>query len=70
MQKSPCLTSLNRPLRSNALRSPRHALHARYQDPNGDLVADRPQDPSPWRDLATQVFALSPAEDSAIFAEV
>lgn len=46
------------------------ALDARYQDRNGDLVADRPEDQSQWRDPSTLVFAFSPAEDPAVFAEV
>ncbi|MDH5858982.1 phosphate/phosphite/phosphonate ABC transporter substrate-binding protein [Lampropedia aestuarii] len=46
------------------------ALDTRYQDRNGDLVADRPQDAQQWRDPATLVFAFSPAEDPAVFAEV
>ncbi|THU02530.1 phosphate/phosphite/phosphonate ABC transporter substrate-binding protein [Lampropedia puyangensis] len=56
-----------------ALMAPVHtasALDGRYQDANGDLVADRPEDAAQWRDPTTLVFAFSPAEDPAVFADV
>ncbi|PWF21505.1 phosphate/phosphite/phosphonate ABC transporter substrate-binding protein [Corticimicrobacter populi] len=50
--------------------APAHALDARYQDANGDLVADAPTDPAQWVDPATLVFAYTPVEDPAVYAKV
>lgn len=47
-----------------------HALDARYQDKDGDLVADAPTDPKDWIDPATLVFAYTPVEDPAVYAQV
>lgn len=46
------------------------ALDARFQDSNGDLVADAPTDPQQWVDPATLVFAYTPVEDPAVYAKV
>src|SRR5690554_5887266 len=47
-----------------------HALDPRYQDNDGDLVADTPTDPKDWIDPATLVFAYTPVEDPAVYAKV
>jgi phosphonate transport system substrate-binding protein len=39
-----------------------------YCDADGDLVADAPKDPSKWRDPATLVWAYTPIEDPALYA--
>ncbi|MDH5858983.1 phosphate/phosphite/phosphonate ABC transporter substrate-binding protein [Lampropedia aestuarii] len=46
------------------------ALDARFQDSNGDLVADTPTDPKLWVDPETLVFAYTPVEDPAVYAKV
>ncbi|WPL15398.1 Phosphate-import protein PhnD precursor [Thiorhodovibrio winogradskyi] len=46
------------------------ALDARYQDADGDLVADAPTDPGDWIDPDTLVFAYTPVEDPAVYADV
>lgn len=45
-------------------------LSPRYQDANGDLVADRPQNPEDWRDPRILVFAYTPVEDPAQYSQV
>lgn len=47
-----------------------HALDARYTDANGDLVADAPTNPKDWIDPDTLVFAYTPVEDPAVYANV
>jgi len=47
-----------------------HALDARFQDKNGDLVADTPTDPSQQVDPSTLIFAYTPVEDPAVYAKV
>jgi phosphonate transport system substrate-binding protein len=47
-----------------------HALDARFQDANNDLVADAPTDPKQWLDPDTLVFAYTPVEDPAVYAKV
>ncbi|MGM0703285.1 MAG: phosphate/phosphite/phosphonate ABC transporter substrate-binding protein [Pseudomonadota bacterium] len=46
------------------------ALSERYSDADGDLVADVPEDKSQWLDPDTLVFAYTPVEDPAVYAEV
>lgn len=41
-----------------------------YCDENRDLVADAPKDPSKWRDPSTLVWAYTPVEDPAVYANV
>ena len=41
-----------------------------YCDANRDLVADPPTDKSKWRDPATLVWAYTPVEDPAVYANV
>jgi phosphonate transport system substrate-binding protein len=45
-------------------------LDSRFQDNDGDLVADIPTDPAQWVDPATLVFAYTPVEDPAVYADV
>jgi len=52
---------------------PAHAefrLSDRYADTDGDLIADIPEDPSKWTDPDTLIFAYTPVEDPAVYAEV
>jgi len=44
-------------------------LDSRYQDADGDLVADIPTDPSQQIDPDTLIFAYTPVEDPAVFAK-
>jgi phosphonate transport system substrate-binding protein len=46
------------------------ALDDRYVDNDGDLIADIPADPSEWVDPSTLIFAYTPVEDPAVYAEV
>ncbi|MEY3251268.1 MAG: hypothetical protein RL227_241 [Pseudomonadota bacterium] len=48
--------------------SNRGQLDTLYCDADGDLVADAPKDPSKWRDPATLVWAYTPIEDPAVYA--
>ena len=48
----------------------RGQLDTMYCDENGDLVADAPKDPSKWKDPATLVFAYTPVEDPAVYANI
>ncbi|AMY71030.1 phosphate/phosphite/phosphonate ABC transporter substrate-binding protein [Frigidibacter mobilis] len=45
------------------------ALDSRYTDADGDMVADIPTDPSQLVDPATLIFAYTPVEDPAVYAE-
>src|SRR5262245_40056639 len=45
-------------------------LDARFQDLNGDLVADAPMDPNDWVDPDTLIFAFTPLEDPAVYETV
>jgi phosphonate transport system substrate-binding protein len=49
---------------------PALALDPRFTDADGDLVADAPSDPADWIDPDTLVFAYTPVEDPAVYAEV
>lgn len=56
-----------------ATSAPVHAefkLDSRYSDTDGDLVADVPDDPSQLVDPDTLIFAYTPVEDPAVYAEV
>jgi phosphonate transport system substrate-binding protein len=46
------------------------ALDQRYQDADGDMVADVPENEADWVDPSTLVFAYTPVEDPAVYAEV
>jgi phosphonate transport system substrate-binding protein len=46
----------------------RGQLDLQYCDENNDLVADAPKDPRKWRDPSTLVFAYTPVEDPAVYA--
>lgn len=45
-------------------------LSSRYVDNDGDMVADTPTDESQWADPDTLVFAYTPVEDPAVYADV
>ncbi len=44
-------------------------LDARYTDADGDMVADIPTDPSQLVDPSVLIFAYTPVEDPAVYAE-
>ncbi|TJZ91233.1 phosphate/phosphite/phosphonate ABC transporter substrate-binding protein [Paracoccus gahaiensis] len=46
------------------------ALDARYSDADGDMIADIPTDEAQLSDPDTLVFAYTPVEDPAVYAEV
>jgi phosphonate transport system substrate-binding protein len=46
------------------------SLDSRYVDNDGDLIADIPSDASDWIDPNTLIFAYTPVEDPAVYAEV
>ena len=48
----------------------RGQLDTLYCDENNDLVADAPKDPKRWRDPGTLVFAYTPVEDPAVYANI
>jgi len=48
----------------------RGQLDEQYCDANGDLVADTPTDPAKLKDPSTLVFAYTPVEDPAIYANL
>ena len=50
--------------------SNRGQLDDLYCDANGDLVADLPTDPTKLKDPSTLVFAYTPIEDPAIYANL
>ncbi|MBB3331466.1 phosphonate transport system substrate-binding protein [Halomonas campaniensis] len=45
-------------------------LSSRYVDTDGDMIADIPADASQWADPDTLVFAYTPVEDPAVYADV
>ncbi|WP_447927750.1 phosphate/phosphite/phosphonate ABC transporter substrate-binding protein [Vreelandella sp. EE27] len=45
-------------------------LSSRYTDNDGDMVADVPEDTAEWVNPDTLVFAYTPVEDPAVYAEV
>ena len=45
-------------------------LDPRFTDADGDLIADIPTDESAWVDPSVLVFAYTPVEDPAVYAEV
>lgn len=48
----------------------RGALDVNYCDENGDMVADLPNDSSEWQNPNTLIFAYTPVEDPAIYADI
>ncbi len=48
----------------------RGQLDTMYCDANGDLVADAPTDPKKWRDPSALVWAYTPVEDPAVYANI
>lgn len=58
---------------TTALASPASAefkLDSRFQDQDGDLIADIPVDAAKQVDPSTLIFAYTPVEDPAVYAEV
>jgi phosphonate transport system substrate-binding protein len=45
-------------------------LSSRFQDTDGDMVADTPSDPTKQVDPNTLIFAYTPVEDPAVYAKV
>jgi phosphonate transport system substrate-binding protein len=45
-------------------------LGSRFQDSDGDMVADTPNDPGKQADPGTLIFAYTPVEDPAVYAKV
>jgi phosphonate transport system substrate-binding protein len=45
-------------------------LDPRFTDADGDLIADIPEDQSQWVDPSVLIFAYTPVEDPAVYAEV
>jgi len=45
-------------------------LDPRFTDADGDLVADVPTDEAQWLDPSVLIFAYTPVEDPAVYAEV
>jgi len=48
----------------------RGQLDTNYCDENNDLVADAPKDQKNWKDPSTLVFAYTPVEDPAVYANI
>ncbi len=48
---------------------PRGDLDPMYCDRDGDLLADTPTDPADWKNPDTLIFAYTPVEDPAVYAE-
>jgi phosphonate transport system substrate-binding protein len=48
----------------------RGQLDTNYCDDNNDLVADAPKDSKNWKDPSTLVFAYTPVEDPAVYANI
>lgn len=46
------------------------SLDSRYKDNDGDLVADIPSNESAWVNPSTLIFAYTPVEDPAVYADV
>jgi phosphonate transport system substrate-binding protein len=45
-------------------------LDSRYQDNDGDLIADIPADPANQIDPSTLIFSYTPVEDPAVYVDV
>ncbi len=57
--------------RAGAGRLPhRGQLDTLYCDADRDLVADTPKDPAKWRDPSALVWAYTPVEDPAVYANI
>jgi phosphonate transport system substrate-binding protein len=48
----------------------RGQLDTQYCDRDGDLVADTPTDAAKWKDPSTLVWAYTPVEDPAVYANI
>lgn len=53
-----------------AMQAQAFTLDDRYTDADGDLIADVPTDESQWVDPSALIFAYTPVEDPAVYAEV
>ncbi len=58
------------PSRAQEACNNRGQLDTLYCDDNNDLVADAPKDSKRWHDPSTLVFAYTPVEDPAVYANV
>lgn len=58
------------PLQAQDACQSRGQLDNLYCDRDGDLVADAPTDPAKWKDPSTLVWAYTPVEDPAVYANV
>lgn len=47
-----------------------YALDPRFQDKDGDLIADIPTNPKDWKNPSRLVFAYTPVEDPSVYAKV
>jgi len=54
---------------ANAQECERGALDSRYCDVDGDMIADTPTDPAQLVDPDNLIFAYTPVEDPAVYAE-
>ena len=71
----PCRCSTGHPVRTAFAAAAedcaeRGALDVLYCDANGDLVADTPTDPAELSNPDTLVFAYTPVEDPAVYADI
>ncbi|MWJ28941.1 phosphate/phosphite/phosphonate ABC transporter substrate-binding protein [Halomonas sp. ZH2S] len=63
-------TAIAATLAFSALPASAADLSSRFIDSDGDMVADTPADETQWTDPDTLVFAYTPVEDPAVYAEV
>ncbi|MEQ8653434.1 MAG: phosphate/phosphite/phosphonate ABC transporter substrate-binding protein [Kiloniellales bacterium] len=63
------LLTLVAPLALALPASAEFTLDSRYSDADGDLIADIPSDPAQQVDPSTLIFAYTPVEDPAVYAE-
>ena len=66
---SKLLLTLIAPLALALPASAEFQLDSRYTDNDGDLIADIPSDPADQVDPSTLIFAYTPVEDPAVYAE-
>lgn len=64
-----CAFGLNAALAQDSCKN-RGQLDTNYCDENKDLVADAPKDSKSWKDPSTLVFAYTPVEDPAVYANI
>ena len=66
---APHFVSANAAFAQDACKN-RGQLDTNYCDENNDLVADAPKDSKNWKDPSTLVFAYTPVEDPAVYANI